>query len=269
MRIRRVAVGVVALWAFAGCAPAPSTEAAAEPPELSAAQKALILDEAPTDIPNARYIDFNSKVVLLGYSLSPSNLAAPGSKLSLKLYWRSVSKLGQGYSLFTQLVTPSGKRFDVEAAGPLRQGDALAPSNWQPGKVYVDEIELSVPEELEAPSFSIVVGVRTAPVAPEAPVEKADAAGEDAKDEAKKDDAAESAAEPAFSPIYLTVISGVADGKFGGVVATLATGVTPGAKRARAAKDDKRVNAKRPTPGKPPLRPRPAAKPDAPARPAQ
>lgn len=248
--------------AVVGCAQAPSKEGDAEKPELSAAQAGLVLEEAPTDIPNARYIDFNSKAALLGYAISPSNLAAPGSKITLKLYWRSVSPLGEGYTLFTQLVTPGGKRFDVQANGALRQGGALAPSNWQPGKVYVDEVEVQVPEELEAPSFSIVVGFKTAPIAPEEPVAKAD----EKKDE-KKDEKAEKAEEASFSPIYLSVLSGVADSKFGGVVTTLATGVTPGAKRARAAKDDKRGGAvKRPLPGKPPVR---SALPGAPLKPAQ
>lgn len=267
MRMRRVAVGVVALLALVSCAPAPVGEGEAEQPEPSAAQKALILDEAPTDIPNARYIDFNSKVALLGYSVSPSNLAAPGSKLSLKLYWRSLGKLDRGYTLFTQLVTAGGKRFDVDATGALRQGGALAPGNWEPGKVYVDEVELSVPDELDAASFSIVVGFKTAPIAP---VDAADEASEaaKAKDEKAKDEKAKE--EPSFSPIYLSVLSGVADQKFGGVVATLATGVTPGAKRARAARDDKRGNVKRPMPGKLPPKPRePGAPPVASSRPAR
>ena len=263
MGMRRVTVGIVALLCSAGCAQAPAASTDAEKPEISAAQASLVLDDAPTDIPNARYIDFNSKAALLGYAISPSNLAAPGSKLSLKLYWRSVSKLDEGYTLFTQLVTPAGKRFDVDASGVLRQGGALAPSNWQPGKVYVDEVELSVPEEIDAASFSIVVGFKTAPIAPEEP-DAAEGASKDEKAEPKKD---EKPAEASFSPIYLTVLSGVADSKFGGVVATLATGVTPGAKRARAAKDEKRGGVKRHLPpGKLPIR---SAQPGSAPKPAQ
>ena len=253
---------MVALFAAIGCAQAPAKEGDAEQPEISAAQKGLVLDEAPTDIANARYIDFNSKVALLGYSISPSNLAPPGSKLTLKLYWRSLSKLDEGYTLFTQLVTAAGKRFDVEASGVLRQGGALSPSNWQPGKVYIDEVELSVPEELEAASFSIVVGFKTAPISAEEPAEDAK---KDDKADAKKDD---KAAEATFSPIYLSVLSGVADSKFGGVVTTMATGVTPGAKRARAAKDDKRGGAvkRQLPPGRPAVR---SAQPGSAPKPAQ
>jgi hypothetical protein len=263
MGMRALALTMVALWSMTGCAQAPAQEGDAEAVELSPEQKSLVLEQAPTDIPTPRYIDFNSKAELLGYSLSPAALAAPGSKVTLKLYWRSVSKLEQGYELFTQLVTPGGKRFDVQATGALRQGGALAPSNWEPGKVYVDETELTVPDDLEAASFSIVVGFKTAPIAPEAPAD-----AEPAEAGKKADKAAEKAEAASFSPIYLNVLSGAADNKFGGVVATLATGVTPGAKRVRAAKDDKR-GVKRP-PIKAPLRPRePGARPAPPTKPAQ
>jgi hypothetical protein len=261
MGMRAVAVSVVALWSIVGCAEVPTKEGDAEVPELSADQKSLVLERAPSDIPNLRYIDFNSKAELLGYSITPANLAAPGSKLTLKLYWRSLSKIEEGYTLFTQLVTPGGKRFDVQATGALRQGGALSPSKWEPGKVYVDEAELSVPDDLEAASFSIVVGFKIAPVVADEPAE----AERDDSNKARAKD--EETREAAFSPVYLSVLSGAADGKYGGVVATLATGVTPGAKRARGAKDDKR-GVKRPgAPGRPPVKSaRPATPPSQPAQ---
>jgi hypothetical protein len=232
------------LW---GCAVAPSG-ADAEKPELSAEQRALVLDSAPSDIAKPLYLDFNGRAELLGYSLEPGAVAAPGSKLSLKLYWRSTGKLGPGYVPFTELVTAGGKRFEVQGSGPVR-GGPLSPEHWELGKVYVDELDVTVPAELDATRFSIVVGLRTAPIA-------AVEADEAAKGEKADEDAAKPAAGQ-FGAVYLSVLSGPADSQHGGIIATLETGLTPGAQRARAAKDGKGL--KRPPSPRPiSAKPRPA-----------
>jgi hypothetical protein len=244
------AVWTVALFCMtAGCAQAPSQEGEAEKPELGPELKALVLDSAPTDIAKPLYMDFNGKAELLGYELEPATMAAPGSKLSLKLYWRSKAKLGNGYVPFTELVLGNGKRFEVSGGGPVRQGP-LAPVFWEPSKIYVDEQDITVPAELDSARFSIVVGFKTAPIASEAPAEAA---------EKKDEKAAEKAPEGVFGTVYLSVLSGPADPKHGGVIATLETGLTPGVQRARALKDLK--GPKRPLPpGAKPVsaKPRPA-----------
>ena len=252
MRIKALAVGIVALCAAVGCAQAPVKEGDAEKPELTAEDKALVLDEAPTDIPHPLYMDFNGKAELLGYALEPAALAPPGSKLSLKLYWRSTGKLDAGYLPFTELVTPEGKRILVDGNNPVRKG-ALVPANWEPSKVYVDDLEVSVPADIDVARFTIVVGFKTEPSPPEEPA---------ADDSAKKDDKKpEKTAENSFGAVYLSVLSGPADSKYGGVIATLDTGATPGALRAQA-KGDKRAagGVKRLLPGKLPAsaKPRPA-----------
>jgi hypothetical protein len=261
MRMQALAVGVLALLTAVGCAQSPSKEAEAKP-ELSAELTSLILTDAPSDLPNPLFIDFGGKVALLGYALEPTNLAAPGSKISLKLFWRCSSKLAEGYKLYTELVTAGGKRFAVEGGGALRQG--LPPAQWEPGKIYIDEVTLTVPEEMEAARFSIVVGLKTDPIAPEEPAEGEAA---EAKKDAKK--AEKNAEKPAtFGAVHLRVLSGPADGKHGGVIATLETGVTPGAKRARAAKDEKRGAGalKRPLPSRLPASAKPRPLPPSPAQ---
>jgi len=206
MRMRALATGLVALFAAVGCAQAPVKEEA-EKPELSPEMKSLVLDSAPSDIPHPLYIDFNGKAELLGYALEPATLAAPGSKLSLKLYWHSTGKLEQGYVPFTELVLPTGKRIDVDGSGPLRKGP-LVPANWEPSKVYVDELEVVVPSDIEAARFSIVVGLKTEPVAPAEPPAPTDAKNADKKPE--------KAAEGTFGAVYLSVLSGPSDSKHGG-----------------------------------------------------
>jgi hypothetical protein len=237
MRKQALVLGLAALMGAAGCGRPASQEG--EPQELGPELKSLVLDEAPSDVPNRTLIDFGGKADLIGYSVTPDTLAAPGSKLSLKTFWRSGSRLGEGYQLYTELVTPAGKRFEIEGGGPLRKGQ-LTPSSWQPGKVYIDELEITVPEELDAARFSIVVGLKTAPLAPEQPED-------DAKAEDKPAKAEGAAAAGTFGQVYLAVVSGLADAKHGGIVAELETGITPGAKRAR--------NVKATGPGKRPVAP--------------
>jgi hypothetical protein len=254
MRMQARALGILALL-VAGCAQ-PQVKEDEEKPELSAELKSLVLDEAPSDLPNPTFIDYSGKVALIGYSVQPSTLAAPGSKISLKLFWRSSSKLRGPYKLYTELVTAGGKRFEVEGGGPLR---SLAPSSWEPGKIYIDDVTLTVPADIDAARFSIVAGFKTEPVAPEEP--EAAAEKPDTKDAKEKP-------VTTFGSVYLNVLSGPADAKHGAVIATLDTGVTPGAKRARAAKDEKRaVGMKRPLPpGKLPVSAKPRPTPSAPAQ---
>lgn len=253
MRGRALAVGFLVLCAATGCAKAQSKESDAEPTELAPQLKALVLDSAPSDIAHPLYIDFNAKAELLGYALEPQSLAPPGSKLSLKLYWRADGQLDEGFVPFTELVTPDGRRIEVDGTGPVRKG-ALVPSRWEPGKVYIDELEVPVPADIDAARFNIVVGLKTAPVAPEEPAKPVEKAGE------------KPAETGTFGAVYLSVLSGPADSKHGGIVATLETGATPGAQRARAAKDDKHGPAIRRLPGagKLPVSAKPRPTPSAP-----
>ncbi len=259
MRMRALAIGLVALCAAVGCAQAPVKEEPVEKPELSPEMKSLVLDSAPTDIPHPLYIDFNGKAELVGYALEPATMAAPGSKLSLKLYWRSTGKLGEGYVPFTELVLPNGNRIDVDGSGPVRKGP-LMPVNWEPSKIYVDELEVAVPADIDAARFSIVVGLKTQPIAPEEPAEDPDK-----KDDKKAEKKPEKAPEGTFGAVYLSVLSGPADSKHGGVIASLDTGATPGALRARAAKDDKHAGALKRLPLKP-AKGMPAPRPAQPAQ---
>lgn len=261
MRMRALALGLVALCVAGGCAQAPAVEGeGAEKAELSPQLKALVLDQTPTDIPHPLYIDFNGRAELLGYALEPEAKAAPGSQLSLKLYWRAGGKLEGGYVPYTELLLPDGKRIELEASSPVRQGE-LSPANWERGKIYVEELSATVPKDLEAARFSIIVGLKTAPI-PEEPA--ADAAEAEKKPE-KGDKKAEEAAPATFGSVYLSVLSGPADSKHGGVIATLETGYT----RPVAGKGAKKppTSAIKRAPGAPaPAKPAPAPKPQ-PAQP--
>jgi len=257
MRMRALAVGLVALCVAAGCAQAPTKEGETEKPELSPQAKSLVLDEAPTDIAHPLYIDFNGRAELLGYSIDPEPAVgtklAPNSQLSLKLYWRATGKLDAGYVPFTEVVSANGKRTSIESSGPVRKGE-LVPSNWEAGKVYIDELSVPVPDA-DGTRVSIVVGLKTEPVAPEEPASPPEAN----VDSKKADKKADQVSPGSFGTVYLSVLSGPADSKHGGVVASFET--------LRVPKEDKKGLAgalKRPPAGRP-VSAKPLARPPQPA----
>src|SRR6188508_3189140 len=63
-----------------------------------------VLDKLPKTVEHATYLDFGGKVQLVGYDVSPADVAAPGSKISLTLYWQRVGALDEGWGLFTHIL---------------------------------------------------------------------------------------------------------------------------------------------------------------------
>jgi hypothetical protein len=165
--VRRAACAGVLV--AAGCAKqSPKPEAVPLDPNLAQ----YVLDEVPNDLKNPTFIDFEGKVQIIGWELDQTGVVGPGQKFKLKLYWRSSRALGPGFSLFTHFVAPGGLRVDaniggvsMDDMGPLRSrsgvgsAQALGPSAWQPGKIYVDEQELEMPRQVNVPEVSVVVGV--------------------------------------------------------------------------------------------------------------
>lgn len=166
MRHAAVVVSLVAL--LAGCADAEKAPAPLEPGLVQ-----YVLDDVPSDVKHRMLIDF-TKVHLVGYDIEPEGVVAPGARFKLRMYWKSVSRLPAGWSLFTHLVGPDGRRLErggLDDVGPLRARaapsspdaapppQALSPSDWIPGKIYVDEQEIEVPPNARVPEINVVVGV--------------------------------------------------------------------------------------------------------------
>jgi len=150
-----------ACWACQA-APAPATET------IDPALSSYVLSAVPSDVPNRCFLDFGGKVAIVGYAIDPVGVVAPGSHVKLTLYWQAESQLAPGWSLFTHLVIPRQDHRLLDAAGPLRksvpaaaggQRQALGPSLWQPGKVYVDPLEFDLPKNVNAPEVTVVAGV--------------------------------------------------------------------------------------------------------------
>jgi hypothetical protein len=150
----------VALGFGIGCN---STEQAAAVQELEPALRAYVLDEVPSDVDNRTFVDFGGKVHLVGYKVEPASIVRPGDTFKLTLYWRSVAPLSQGWGLFTHLTSPRGRLDNPDNIGPLRDNasgeQALPPSRWQPGKVYVDEQSLTMPRNISDPVVTVTVGI--------------------------------------------------------------------------------------------------------------
>jgi hypothetical protein len=138
-------------------------EPSAEEP-LPAELDSHVLDAVPADIQNRTFIDFEGKVHIIGTAIEPQGVVRPGGTVKLTIYWMPVSKLDKGWRLFTHLTDPSGRRVgreNLDNIGPLRQGEnqALPPSSWKPGKVYVDTQELVMPSDVSTPTVNITVGI--------------------------------------------------------------------------------------------------------------
>ena len=122
--------------------------------ELDPKLDQYVLDRLPKTVEHETYLDFGGKVQLVGYDVSPADVAAPGSKISLTLYWQRTGALDEGWGLFTHILDAQGRQIgQFDGSGPLREvgGDgkqALGPSDWKVGKIYVDQLSFEVPRRL-------------------------------------------------------------------------------------------------------------------------
>lgn len=164
-------LAVASLALIGACTP---NKPAADAPEGEANLAEFEVDRIPATVKHRIYADFGGKVQLLGYEVSPEDLAAPGSTVSMKLYWQRTGRLGPGWGLFTHILDEQGRQLaQRDGSGPLRKsGDdgvqKLGPSAWEPGKIYLDEIEFEIPRDsnrgnervpLSAREVTVAVGV--------------------------------------------------------------------------------------------------------------
>jgi len=128
------------------------------------ALKQYVLPAAPADVGTKLDVDFEGKAKLLGYKITPAGNATAGAEIKLTLYWQCTDNIGDGWNLFTHVLDAGGERvLNVDNVGPLRDWvdnhQALAPSFWEKGKVYVDEQTFRLPDQLNSPELSIVTGI--------------------------------------------------------------------------------------------------------------
>jgi hypothetical protein len=156
----------------------------------------------PTDIAERSRIDFGGAVELVGGDVEPKSAARPGSTVHLRLYWRSRKRLSSGWRFTTELVAPQAEEALAQAGGAR-----LNPSELVPGKIYLDEHDIVVPQDVAVPSLALAVSLTRDAVQ----VQGQEVDG--------------------LSGLRLPVLSGLTDGRQRALVARLATGVLPGDKR--------------------------------------
>jgi len=126
--------------------------------------KSMILDEAPSDIGTHLDVNFEDKVSLLGVRVDPLRDARTNERVKIALFWQVKTALAPGYKLFTHVVDGSGERIlNIDNVGPLREAhsgeQALPPSDWLPGKVYVDEQIFTLPGTIKTDKIQILTGI--------------------------------------------------------------------------------------------------------------
>jgi hypothetical protein len=150
----------LASLAAAGCVGGSSDTSAQDKERL----KAYVLDQPPADLPNKLGINFDDKVTLLGVKIEPPGMVKPGQKVKLTMYWKADKDVEDGWNLFTHVIDASGERvLNIDNVGPLREWretrQAMSPSVWEVGKVYVDEQEFVVPAGVKTNKIQVTTGI--------------------------------------------------------------------------------------------------------------
>ncbi len=126
--------------------------------------KSFVLDKAPDNIPHKLNVNFDGKAMLLGYRIDPDGPVKPGGKVKLIMYWRCDKDIEDGWNLFTHVLDGSGERvINIDNVGPIREWrgnrQAMSPSVWEAGKVYVDEQEFTIPANVKTAKIQVTTGI--------------------------------------------------------------------------------------------------------------
>ena len=163
--VRRRWSALLCLSVLTACTTAPTSEPETHDSKAEGERlKSFILSEPPSDVGTHLDVDFNSKLSLLGVRVEPAGVLKPGDRVKFTLYWKVLQKLAPGYKLFTHIVDASGERIlNIDNVGPLREirngSQALPPSDWEAGKVYVDEQTFNIPNKVRTDKIQILTGV--------------------------------------------------------------------------------------------------------------
>ena len=151
-RLRGMATALLAgaMLVFASiCPPAYIVPAYARPPLLSEAT----IEAVPSHLD----VNFGGMMKLLGYDLSISNTKysissnlRPGDSLTITLYWQSLAKMNQDYTVFVHLLDENDLILAERNTFP---GLGSFPTTlWQVGDAIADTYTLTLPETIYTPS---------------------------------------------------------------------------------------------------------------------
>ena len=98
---------------------------------------------------------FQDGIELMGYWLSQPTVRA-GDRLHVRLFWRVTAPPTQSYTVFVHL-NQAGRV--AVGSDDLPGHGSCKTSDWQPGEVIVNELQLVVPEELPDGVYDVDVGL--------------------------------------------------------------------------------------------------------------
>ncbi|MCB0197271.1 MAG: glycosyltransferase family 39 protein [Anaerolineae bacterium] len=107
-------------------------------------------------IPNEQNIHLGESVVLRGYQISPQPVVA-GQPLAVNVYWQANTALEENYTIFTQLLDSSSALVVGHDSQPL--SGYWPTREWPAGETVIDMVQLSLPAELPAGEYRLVIGM--------------------------------------------------------------------------------------------------------------
>ena len=100
-------------------------------------------------------VEFAQAIALRGLDTQPADLQ-PGQSLGVTLIWQSLGPLAEDYTVFLQLLGPSGQVITQQDKAPL---DGAAPTTtWTPGETISDSFTLALPDALPPGEYRLITG---------------------------------------------------------------------------------------------------------------
>jgi hypothetical protein len=100
-------------------------------------------------------VDFGDKMALVGQVVQAT--AAPGSNLTIKLYWRALAVMDEDYTVFVHLLDASGQIVAHKDDQP--EGGKYPTSFWDVGETVADGYIVALPADLAAGDYRLEIGV--------------------------------------------------------------------------------------------------------------
>ncbi len=125
---------------------------------LTGGQDSVVLDiislePAPGDVPNPTLVNFENELELVGFALSPRQVAA-GDTVDLTLYWRAKRPLTTDYTIFAQVVDEDTTRW---ASQDLSQPT----SSWAERDLQMVQMSLPLSSDTPAKVYPVIIGLYT------------------------------------------------------------------------------------------------------------
>jgi 4-amino-4-deoxy-L-arabinose transferase-like glycosyltransferase len=111
------------------------------------------------DVPspqNSLHATLGGKIKLLGYDLD-ADAYRPGATIGLTLYWQSLDKVDERYTVFVHVFNAAGALIAQRDGEP--GAGATPTTSWLRGEVIADRRDIALPKNLAPGEYAIVVGM--------------------------------------------------------------------------------------------------------------